>query len=243
MRVACLNIHGGRCGTGAKRPSLPRIADLLRSVSPDVVLLQEVDRRLPRSGFADQAGLLARAMRQGDAGDWYWTFHGRLDFGLLGSFGNAVLSREPFTDTRRVALPSGGGEPRGAVGVVFAGDMPAIVYTTHLGLRDSWREMQLAALADAVVADRQNGYAVLVGGDFNAPPDAPEIARFVERTGLAPVSPDAPTFPASEPAHRIDFLFATSGAIVADAGVVADANATDHALIWADVSFVAGCTP
>ena len=232
MRVVTLNIHAGRCGTGANRPSLPRIADLLRDVSPDICLLQEVDRRMPRSGFADQAALLARAMRSPD--DRYWAFYGRLNFGLLGQYGNALLSREPIADVRQLALPASGGEPRGAVGAVVRN---VSVWSVHLGLRSEWRETQLAALADTVTAELNAGKSVVVVGDFNAVMNAPEVERFAERTGLVLVSPDLPTFPASAPAHRIDFLWASPNVSVTDAGVVADASASDHALVWADVSF------
>ncbi len=235
MRVACLNIHAGRCGTGAGRASLSTIAVLLRSANPDVCLLQEVDRRMPRSGFADQAALLARAMRRDGENEWFFAFGAALSLGSFAQYGNAVLSREPFVAVRRLALP-GGGEPRGAVGVTIGGDMPVAVWNTHLGLRGDWRESQLTALADAVNADAQSGYTVVVGGDFNAGWDAPEVQAFVERTGLIPVSPDTPTFPATAPAHRIDFLLAAPDAPVMDAGIVADSNASDHALIWAQVS-------
>lgn len=191
---------------------------------------------MPRSGFADQAALLARAMRQDNENEWFFAFGAALSLGGFAQYGNAILSRQPFASVRRLALPATGGEPRGAVGVTFGGNVPVAVWTTHLGLREEWRESQLAALADAVNADAANGYAVIVGGDFNAGWDAPEAQGFAAKTGLAPVSPDAPTFPAHAPAHRIDFLLAAPGVTVADAGITADADASDHALLWADFS-------
>ncbi|MBC8139464.1 MAG: endonuclease/exonuclease/phosphatase family protein [Fibrella sp.] len=232
MRVACLNIHAGRCGTGSNQASLHAVADLLRSVSPDICLLQEVDRRMPRSGFVDQAGRLARAMRRDGEEEWYFAFYGRLDFGPLGQYGNAILSREPLGSIRRVPLSANGGEPRGAIGVTFPGDTPTAIWTAHLGLRDEWRATQLADLADALNSDREEGYRVIVGGDFNARADAPEVLRFQERTGLVLASLDAPTFPAIQPTHRIDFLFASPDGLVAGSGVTAESNASDHALIW-----------
>ncbi|MBC8141895.1 MAG: endonuclease/exonuclease/phosphatase family protein [Armatimonadetes bacterium] len=236
MRVACLNIHAGRCGTGANRASLPEIADLLRSVSPDVCLLQEVDRRMPRSGFADMSAILARAMQRDGENEWFFAFGAALSLGGFAQYGNVVLSRQPFAAVQRLALPASGGEPRGAVGVTFGGDKPVAVWTTHLGLRSEWRESQLLALADAVNADARNGFAVIVGGDFNAGWDAPETQMFASTTGLFPATPDAPTFPALAPAHRIDFLLAAPGTTVIDTGLISDANASDHALIWADFS-------
>jgi endonuclease/exonuclease/phosphatase family metal-dependent hydrolase len=236
MRIVCFNIHGGRCGTGASRPSLPAVADTLRSASPDICLLQEIDRRLPRSGFVDQARRLARAMSDPKEPEWYWAFYGRLDFGPVGAFGNALMAREPLTGIRRLPLPSVGGEPRCALGATFSVSGKTLrVWNTHLGLREEWRETQLAALAAAVNADKAAGYAVLVGGDFNARLDAPEVARFAERTELTLVSAEAMTFPASGPTTRIDFLWASPEIIATNAGIIAEPNASDHALIWADI--------
>ena len=240
MRIASLNIHAGRCGTGRKRPSLGAIVELLRDARPDVCLLQEVDRRMPRSGFADQAARLARAMRRGGETEWHFAFHACLGFGPLGQYGNAILSREPLARVRRLPLSATSGEARGAVGVLISGESasgrtPYALWTAHLGLREEWRETQLATLAGAVNADRDAGLAAVVGGDFNAEGDSPEVSRFLERTGLRVVSPDVPTFPASAPAHRIDFLFAAPGLQVADAGVVANTGATDHCLLWVDL--------
>ena len=191
---------------------------------------------MPRSGFVDQAGRLARAMRREGEDEWYFAFYGRLDFGPLGQYGNAILSRAPLGEIRRLPLSASGGEPRGAVGVLFPGDVPAAVWTVHLGLREEWRATQLADFANAIESDRQAGYAVIVGGDFNARADAPEVVAFVQRTGLMAVSPDAPTFPAIDATHRIDFLFASPDCNAIDSGIIAEPNASDHGLIWAEVN-------
>ena len=46
------NIHHGE-GTDGKI-DLQRLADVIAKESPDVVMLQEVDRNMPRSGKVDQ---------------------------------------------------------------------------------------------------------------------------------------------------------------------------------------------
>ncbi len=236
MRIACLNIHAGRCGTGANRNALPEIAEQFRVLTPDLCLLQEVDRRMPRSGFVDQASQLARAMRSAGESEWYFAFYGRLDWGPLGQYGNAILSRHPISEIKRLPLPADGGEARGAIRVVIPGDRPLAIWSVHLGLRDSWRLTQLAALADAVNDDQTAGYAVVVGGDFNASVNAPEVVHFVAESGMITATPDLPTFPAIAPTHRIDFLFTSPPLSVFDAGVVPHAPASDHCLIWADIT-------
>jgi endonuclease/exonuclease/phosphatase family metal-dependent hydrolase len=227
MRVCTFNIHGGT--DIARRPSLPAVADLLAATDADVVLLQECDRFLPRSGFKDQALWLSRRL-----GYQVCHFHGRLGAGPV-RFGNAVLTRRVVARRLTVDLP-GGGEPRAAAGVVLSGG--ATVFSVHLGLRDEWRSSQLEALV-AAVNGLPGDAPVVVGGDFNAGPDAIEIATFVRRAGLTDLCGAAPeaTFPADDPKHRIDFLFGR-GLAASAAGVRADPTASDHGLVWADLEVV-----
>ena len=217
MRICTYNIHAGRDAGG--RASLPAIGATLREREPDVCLLQEVDRFLPRSGFQDQAALLAGVM------DAEPCFHARLRWGKAG-FGNAILSRPPIRDVTRVALP-GGGEPRGAVGVTL--DSGLRVWNTHLGLRSDWRLSQLGALAQALSGDEP----LVLGGDFNTTLADDGLQAFLITAGLEPLSPDAPTFPVPGPQKRIDFLFGR-GVTVQRAGTTADPG-SDHCLVWAEV--------
>lgn len=219
MRICTYNIHGGR--DAENHPSLPAIAGSLQSVAPDLCLLQEVDRFLPRSGWEDQAARLAAEMDS----DYQIFFYGRWGVGKA-RFGNALLSRLPVAGVRRIPLP-GGGEPRGAVGVTLEGG--ATVWSTHLGLRAGWRAAQLAALAREI--SRAGGEPILVGGDFNATLDEDGLRRFLEETGMEPLSAPEATFPAAQPTHRIDFLFGR-GWITRDHGTLA-APGSDHCLVWA----------
>src|SRR5690242_10620478 len=60
LRVLTYNIHHGE---GVDRQfDLSRIADVIRSASPDLVALQEVDRNTHRTGNVDQPAELARLM-------------------------------------------------------------------------------------------------------------------------------------------------------------------------------------
>lgn len=219
MRICTYNIHGGT--DSQRRPSLPRIAETLAAVRADICLLQEVDRFLPRSRFQDQSAYLAERLGM------ECRFYGRLRVGRA-AFGNAVLLRTAPAETLRVALP-GGGEPRGALGVRLHEGIT--LWNTHLGLRPEWRVAQLATLAEAVGTTER----ALVGGDFNATLDERHIGDFAARAGLIVVSPDAPTFPADDPRHRIDLLLAR-GANPMDGGTIADPG-SDHCLVWADVAW------
>lgn len=215
--VCTYNIHGGR--DQALRPSLARIADELRAAGPDVCLLQEVDRFLPRSGFQDQAAFLARAL------DATCFFFGRLRLGRAG-FGNAILSRLPVHEVQRLDLP-GGGEPRCALGVIL--DQGLSVWNTHLGLQPTWRQAQLDALGARVPSEGP----LLVGGDFNATLEEESLHSFAQTTHLVALSNAEPTFPATAPQHRIDLLLGR-GLTRQDAGT-REGRGSDHRLVWAQV--------
>lgn len=229
LTVCTYNIHAGR--DHQNRASLGQITATLVEARPDVCLLQEVDRRLPRSGWVDQAGALAQAL----GARAY--FYGRLRAGPA-AFGNALLTRRAVRQVRYVPLPSSGGEPRGALGV-HLDDPDLWVWNTHLGLKASWRAEQLAALEKAMAAQQ----TVLLGGDFNATLDEPALAAFVARAGFLPLSLDTPTFPVpGPPTSRIDFLLGrncftwNAGNAEAAAATTIAAPGSDHCLVWAQVT-------
>jgi endonuclease/exonuclease/phosphatase family metal-dependent hydrolase len=69
-------------------------------------------------------------------------------------------------------------------------------------------------------------------GDFNAPPEAPELAPLWEKLTIAPAGP---TFPADAPAKRIDHV-AVSGGLRVRATSVPETPASDHRPVLAELS-------
>ncbi|MFP5373043.1 MAG: endonuclease/exonuclease/phosphatase family protein, partial [Actinomycetes bacterium] len=111
---------------------------------------------------------------------------------------------------------------------------------------------QVRARAD-LHTDRMAG-GVLVG-DFNAPPDAPELAalreRFSQAWELAPERDDragwrfwrgdeGDTFPASSPRKRIDQVWISAGVGVAAARVLDAEGASDHLPVVVDLEVRSG---
>nr|WP_260696771.1 endonuclease/exonuclease/phosphatase family protein [Streptomyces sp. 130] len=92
-----------------------------------------------------------------------------------GGFGQAILSAAPMTDPVTVEYPHGGSEDRGYMAVTTLVDgLRVRVFNTHLAQRrqESVRAEQTGVLAEAVARyDR-----AIVLGDFNAVPEAPELA-------------------------------------------------------------------
>jgi endonuclease/exonuclease/phosphatase family metal-dependent hydrolase len=112
LRIATYNIAHGR-GTApsnwqrgemdALRTRLARIADHLRAEDLDIVVLNEVDFDSAWTGHMDQARYIAER-----AGFVYLAEQRNYDmaFPLVSlRWGNAVLSRHPISDARRIRLP------------------------------------------------------------------------------------------------------------------------------------------
>src|SRR5438132_1042304 len=120
FRVMTYNIHQGF--NAGQVPSLDMLVDVISRESPDVLVLQEVVRGWMIDEQHDALGVLAERL------DLPYVFAPNI--GDL--YGNAILSRFPMTDVKRVHFALEGGakhQPRGAVGV-RVGDV--LIVTTHL---------------------------------------------------------------------------------------------------------------
>ncbi len=148
LRVATYNIH--RCRGLDGRTSPARIADVIRSIEPDVVALQEVIGAGPSShGHAEELGALLGM-------GWVMapTRHLR---GCL--FGNVVLSRFPIRHHAQYDLSWKTCEPRCCQRVDIAiGDDTLHLYNVHLGTAFLERRHQAGRLS-AIVHDRRVGAA------------------------------------------------------------------------------------
>ena len=110
LRVLSWNIHHGQGIDGAL--DLPRVAGIISSWEPDVVCLQEVDRRTIRAGGVDQAVELGYLLGMESA------FHRCIDH-QGGEYGDAILTKFKPREIRELKLP-GKLEQRGLIGVVIS---------------------------------------------------------------------------------------------------------------------------
>jgi endonuclease/exonuclease/phosphatase family metal-dependent hydrolase len=180
------------------------IADAIRRIEPDIVALQEVHRGTWQARFRDQlAELEARTGLNGHFAPSY------VQWG--GGYGNAILTRGEIVQAEAHSLPCIG-EPRTILEATIRIDGATIdVYATHL---TSWgrfnteiREEQLDCLAREVRASR---HPYILAGDFNTPPEAPEMEAF-RRGNAAQLAAKAigPTFPLWN--EQIDYIFTDPG--------------------------------
>jgi endonuclease/exonuclease/phosphatase family metal-dependent hydrolase len=174
LRVLSYNIHGRAHRLSGRY--LRWIARVIERAEPDVVGLQEVHRGGWMARNEDQAGTLAKLTGM--------DFRFGRSFGQDGEeFGNAVLTRGEIRDSEVAPLP-GPGEPRTVLhtriafpGIAFPGGSPEVdFFVTHLaaGFRSSRpaRTMQAEGLLERL---RQSSGPFVLVGDFNAPPQAPEL--------------------------------------------------------------------
>lgn len=167
----------------------------LATVSPDVVLLSEVDHGMARTGqrhtTQEMAAALGMAFAYGvefhelDLGGATERAYCTDDFNAFGWHGNAILSAAPFERVAMVRLDDHGhwftdqagstdpGQPRvggrmALLAVVPTEAGPLAVVSTHLesNADAAHREAQFARLLQAV-EDFAPGLPVLIGGDLN----------------------------------------------------------------------------
>ena len=157
-------------------------------------------------------------------------------------FGNAVLSPWPMSDAVEVPLPHTAaiqGQPRAATAVeVQVDDRPLLTYSVHLEtvlLDLRRRRRQLLEVARDI--ERQSSERVIVAGDFNSASSRSirSFDRCLSPTGLHRLTPaDHATFHRFGRSFALDHIYAR-GLEPKDVGVVANASASDHQPVWADV--------
>jgi endonuclease/exonuclease/phosphatase family metal-dependent hydrolase len=157
IRVASYNIHQCR-GVDRKRDPR-RIADVIHSLEADVIALQEVDSWPDARGEPAQMAFLAHT-------NGLSAISGPTIEREDGHYGNALLTRLPIVEVRKMDLTVYRREPRGALDVrLDARGAPLRVIATHLGLLPSERRYQVRRILEAVEEDDQTVTVLL--GDIN----------------------------------------------------------------------------
>jgi endonuclease/exonuclease/phosphatase family metal-dependent hydrolase len=241
FRVMTFNIHHGAGADGLV--DLARIAQVIRDSDLDVVGLQEVDRHFgARSDFVDQAGWLARELNM------HVVYGANLDLNPLSpdlprrQYGTAVLSNAPILEWDNTYLPRfGDHEQRGLLRArINVRGVPVEVYNTHLQHNDAAERLAQAQAITQLIGTPQDSLVLL--GDLNATPDAPEIRTLVEDlvdTWEAAGVGVPYTYPSEDPHSRIDYIMQSDDVIARTVAVVTTpvaASASDHLPVVADVA-------
>lgn len=206
--------------------NLGQILDFIRSVSPDIVGLVEVDSGSFRSGKDNQAEVIAGEL------NYHHVFESKYFetsmvqmLPVLNKQGNAVLLNRPFCYTRFHYFSVG------VKRLVIEVGLPEVaVFLVHLSLKFRHRQHQLTELYSLVRAvDRP----VIVAGDFNAFRGSRELQLFLAAANLKTANGlGEPSYPSRSPRRQLDFIFHTPEIRTTGFAIPA-VRLSDHApLVW-----------
>lgn len=226
LRVLCYNIRHGR-GMGGK-VDFDRTARVIAAIKPDLVALQEVDRRVGRSGQVDTPELLGQKLGMHHEFGAFMPFQG-------GEYGLAILSKFPVVESRVHKLPDGA-EPRVALEIEI--DLPgasgAKTRISFVCVHFDWTSPDDARFAQAsklIEILRERTHPVIVAGDYNDVRGSRTLDAFAAEFHLPESA--GPTFSSDNPRNEIDFITWRGLPKEAELKVVQEKDASDHLPIFA----------
>lgn len=201
-----------------------RIANVIESVAPDVVALQELDSVTERSNKVDVLNKLADITKMHAVYAPAISFQG-------GKYGVGVLSKKRPLSSNYIPLP-GREEARTLLIVEFDS---YIVFASHFSLNEEDRRASVK-----IIGEQASTYdkPVFLVGDLNAEPASDEIKELSAEWKILN-NVKAPTFPADEPKNTIDYILGytkkNQAYSVVQFRVVNEPVASDHRPLFADV--------
>jgi endonuclease/exonuclease/phosphatase family metal-dependent hydrolase len=169
VRVLSYNIHKGFT-TGNRRFILDRIRDAIRTMEPDLVLLQEVlgEHTKHAEKYKDWPGLpqfdyLAHEL-------WPHVAYGKNAVYGAGHHGNAILSKYPFRLVENIDVSTNKLEKRGVLHAIIevpGQHRPVHAICVHLGLFEAERQTQIRSLCARIETHVPHEDPLVIGGDFN----------------------------------------------------------------------------
>lgn len=233
-RVLSFNIHHGQGLDG--NLDLQRIADVIATSEADIVGLQEVDNNWSRSDFVDQTKWLAKTLGMHAVFGSNLELEPEVPGEGVRQYGTAILTDRPILEWDNTLLPLINGEQRGLLRArVAVRGVPVQVYNTHLEHSSvEERSAQITAIKEMIGTPKDS---VVLTGDMNATPDAPEIADLVDGlidTWEAGGAGEGHTYPVEDPSKRIDYVLSSDDVVTRTAAVIAT-EASDHLPVAADV--------
>lgn len=226
FRLMTYNVHQGF--DAGEVPSLDALTETISREAPDVVVLQEVVRGWVIDGQHDVLSVLAERLGmqyawQGNIGDLY---------------GNAILTRMPMTDVRRVPYakePAVRHQQRGALMARIAG---VLVIVTHLDEHADAGDVRQRQMRELLRAWDGASPAV-IAGDLNAEPASLEM-DLLAQSGFSDLAlqagADEGTYPSERPERRIDYVWGIG--VSGSQAHTAASTASDHRPVVVNVTRV-----
>ncbi|MDW3095021.1 MAG: endonuclease/exonuclease/phosphatase family protein [Gammaproteobacteria bacterium] len=205
FRVMSYNIH--KCIGSIDRKYRPeRIVETIRHYQPDIVLLQEVDKGVPRSRHDNQVKLLANNL------DFkYSLFQANVKL-KYGCYGNAILSHYPLSYHSNIDLTVPPKKKRRSLAtqikIKSGGHVRSVKFiNVHLGLAAYERKIQVTRIVnDNYTTSNPHKLPIILGGDFN---DLWQnlCRKVLYANDFTPVLGKTKTFPSILPSRALDRIF------------------------------------
>jgi endonuclease/exonuclease/phosphatase family metal-dependent hydrolase len=193
--VATYNVHACVGTDGRYDPD--RVAAVIAELDADIVAVQEF-------AYPVAIALETRQPVVFTALDRYECALGPTRQTVTHCFGNAVLTRHPIVDVRRIDLSTGRYEPRGALAATVDVDgMPVHVLAAHLGLRVHERRFQVRQILAHL--DQVRDTLLVVLGDFNDWLPGRSVVHVLDARLGQPPRP--PSFPSRWPIVALDRIW------------------------------------
>jgi endonuclease/exonuclease/phosphatase family metal-dependent hydrolase len=224
VKVLSFNILHGATTQG--NFDLDVLANVILRTDPDFVALQEVDFRTKRAKDYDLVTELGWRTKMAPIFGRAMPYDG-------GEYGEGVLSKHTFLNTRNVPLPyTEGNEPRAALEITTilpSGDTISFIGTHLDHLKDETDRVKQAKAINR--AFKGNTYPTLLAGDLNARPGSTPM-NILESMWEATYDKNdpEPTFPSSDPRVKIDYVlrYPRNSWKVVTTEVICDTIASDH---------------
>ena len=233
LRILSYNIHHAEGVDG--KLDVPRIAQVILSVDPDLVALQEVDKNTIRTGKVNQDIELSRLTKMNCVFGSNITFQG-------GQYGNAILSKFPIIKNKNFLLPNvDSGEQRGLLQsqIQISNKENVLFFSTHLDHRRSDTERLASAKAINQIISLDNKSPAILAGDFNDVPDSPTLKE-LGKVWLRSNKKILRTIPASKPSRQIDYIFVQPKERwkIIESQILDEDIASDHRAIFSIIELI-----
>jgi endonuclease/exonuclease/phosphatase family metal-dependent hydrolase len=262
LRKAGLNLPHPRAAAVIKniRKAAIAFSDNVLLPRPDIVALQEADKRTERAGGRDVTAELAAQMSvryihlavgiprgvTPQKREWWLNFEEQIGLHDAGDTGVALLTRVPLEEVERIDLPWNdcAWRPRLAVGAtVGLRDERLRLFNVHIDphgpLGNQYRQIEKVLK----YADKHSGPTVILG-DFNtlSQEKAIEIRKLMEsRDYETPFPTGTATWRGAGFRFQADWIFVRN-VQVNRWGVAKPLNVSDHWPIWAEITLpIANC--
>lgn len=200
VRVLTYNIFHGENMNGSS--NLKRVAAIIDSLQVDIVALQEVDKNTNRANGLDLIAELEKLTDMNGIFGKAMNFDG-------GEYGEGILSRYPFIETKNNLLPHlAEHEPRAALEVTIQlPDSEKIIFVgTHLDhtIEHTDRIAQVKEINNLYI--KENSLPTILAGDLNAPPESEPMQILTEYWTDATKDDPQPTWSSDNPTRKLDYV-------------------------------------